>query len=86
MSDVQQGPSHYCCFIHISQIKALLSVFKSRITDSRGGDTAIERCDVSIEDQPNKVQCRLIVKMICRLGMSAVSLCWLAADDGMRKA
>jgi cell cycle checkpoint control protein RAD9A len=43
-------------------------VFKSRISDPRGGDTSIDRCEVSVEDKPNKVQCRLVVKMVCRHG------------------
>jgi hypothetical protein len=51
-------------------IKALLAVFKSRISDPRGGDTSIDRCEVSVEDKPNKVQCRLVVKMVCRHGKS----------------
>jgi hypothetical protein len=52
----------------LTSIKALLAVFKSRISDPRGGDTSIDRCEVSVEDKPNKVQCRLVVKMVCRHG------------------
>ncbi|CZT15907.1 related to rad9 protein [Ramularia collo-cygni] len=50
--------------------KALQSVFKGRTTDSRGRETAIERCDVSIQDQPDKTECRLIVKMKSKHGMT----------------
>ncbi|KAG9956911.1 Rad9-domain-containing protein, partial [Aureobasidium melanogenum] len=50
--------------------KALLAVFKSRISDPRGGDTSIDRCEVSVEDKPNKVQCRLVVRMVCRHGVT----------------
>ncbi|KAI4723434.1 Rad9-domain-containing protein [Aureobasidium sp. EXF-10727] len=50
----------------LTYLKALLAVFKSRISDPRGGDTSIDRCEVSVEDKPNKVQCRLVVKMVCR--------------------
>ncbi|KAI5241508.1 Rad9-domain-containing protein [Aureobasidium subglaciale] len=46
--------------------KALLAVFKTRISDPRGGDTSIDRCEVSVEDKPNKVHCRLVVKMVCK--------------------
>jgi cell cycle checkpoint control protein RAD9A len=53
----------------LTYTKALLAVFKSRISDPRGGDTSIDRCEVSVEDKPNKVQCRLVVKMVCRHGM-----------------
>ncbi|THY31573.1 Rad9-domain-containing protein [Aureobasidium pullulans] len=50
--------------------KALLAVFKSRVTDPRGGDTSIERCEVSVEDKPDKVQCRLVVRMVCKHGVT----------------
>ncbi|KAI9703998.1 MAG: hypothetical protein M1820_005619 [Bogoriella megaspora] len=49
--------------------KALSSVFKARLADPRAGDTAIERCDVAVQDQPDKVQCRLIVTLHCRHGV-----------------
>ncbi|KAI4727723.1 Rad9-domain-containing protein [Aureobasidium sp. EXF-10728] len=54
----------------LTYLKALLAVFKSRISDPRGGDTSIDRCEVSVEDKPNKVQCRLVVKMVCRHGVT----------------
>jgi cell cycle checkpoint control protein RAD9A len=53
----------------IDQWQALLSVFKSRISDVRDKDTAVERCECYIQDQPDKTECRLVVKMICRHGM-----------------
>ena len=28
----------------------------------------IERCDVTIQDQPDKAECRLIVKLLCKHG------------------
>ncbi|KAI5248128.1 Rad9-domain-containing protein [Aureobasidium subglaciale] len=46
--------------------KALLAVFKTRMSDPRGGDTSIDRCEVSVEDKPSKVQCRLVVRMVCK--------------------
>ncbi|PQE11921.1 hypothetical protein CJF31_00000033 [Rutstroemia sp. NJR-2017a BVV2] len=51
--------------------KALLSVFKGRPSGdaSRERDTAIERCDVSIEDGDGKTKSRFIVKIICRHGV-----------------
>lgn len=54
----------------LTYLKALLAVFKSRISDPRGGDTSIDRCEVSVEDKPDKVQCRLVVRMVCRHGMT----------------
>ncbi|KAF2097221.1 hypothetical protein NA57DRAFT_77475 [Rhizodiscina lignyota] len=50
--------------------KALLSVFKGRLFDPRKGDTAIDRCEVSLQDRPNQAQCRLIIKMICDQGVT----------------
>lgn len=51
------------------QVQALLSVFKSRLGDVKEKDTAVERCEVSLQDRPDETECRMIVKMICRHGM-----------------
>lgn len=48
--------------------EALLSVFKGRLIDAREKDTAIESCEVSIQESPEKAECRLVVRMICRHG------------------
>ncbi|KAI4176297.1 MAG: hypothetical protein LQ343_001035 [Gyalolechia ehrenbergii] len=50
--------------------KALLSVFKVRLGDLREKDTAVERCEVAIQDQADKTECRIIVKMVCRHGVT----------------
>ncbi|CAK3827262.1 related to rad9 [Lecanosticta acicola] len=50
--------------------KALQSVFKGRMADARGRETAIERCDVSVEGQPDKTECRLIVEMLSKHGVT----------------
>ncbi|KAK5118044.1 hypothetical protein LTR62_004090 [Meristemomyces frigidus] len=50
--------------------KALQSVFKARGSDGRGRESLVERCDVVIQDQPDKTECRLIVKMLCKHGMT----------------
>ena len=49
----------------------------------------MERCDVSIQDQPDKTECRLIVKMLCKHGIrflkpQAIGLS-LLIDLGMTK-
>ena len=49
--------------------QALLSVFKGRVVDAREKGTSIEKCEVNIQDQPDKTECRLIIKMICRHGL-----------------
>lgn len=51
--------------------QALLSVFRGRLQDKRDGDTAIERCEVFVQDEADKTECRLVVKMICRHGKGA---------------
>ena len=53
---------------YVSFNQALLSVFKGRMVESRERDTSVERCEVSVQDQPDKTECRLIVKMMCRHG------------------
>lgn len=49
--------------------KAMLSVFKGRISDLRGRDTAIDRCEVSIKERPGETECRLVIKMVCNPGV-----------------
>lgn len=49
--------------------RALQSVFKGRLPDPRGREAGIERCHVSIQDQENKTECRLVVKMLAKHGM-----------------
>ncbi|KAF2772848.1 hypothetical protein EJ03DRAFT_171613 [Teratosphaeria nubilosa] len=50
--------------------KALQSVFKGRTNYGRGSESTVERCDVAIQDQPDTTECRLIVKMLCKHGMT----------------
>lgn len=53
----------------VDMAKALLSVFKGKAFDPKGEkDTAVERCDVSVEDGDRKAKSRFIVKIICRHG------------------
>ncbi|KAI9689775.1 MAG: hypothetical protein M1822_009657 [Bathelium mastoideum] len=50
--------------------KALSSVFKGRLADSRGGETALERCEVIVQEEIENVACRFIIKLICRHGVT----------------
>ncbi|KAL8790804.1 MAG: hypothetical protein Q9213_000428 [Squamulea squamosa] len=50
--------------------QALASVFKGRLGDMRDRDTAVERCQVSIQDEINNTECRIVVKMICKHGVT----------------
>ncbi|KAN0103054.1 DNA repair protein-like protein rad9 [Hyaloscypha variabilis] len=62
-----QAKEKFTCKIYN---KALLSVFKGRVVDPiREKDTAIERCDVSVEDGEGKTRSRFIIKIICRHGV-----------------
>ena len=50
--------------------QALLSVFKGRVVDpTREKDTAVERCDVSVEDGDGRTKSRFVIKIMCRHGM-----------------
>lgn len=50
--------------------QALLSVFKGRIIDPTGErETAVERCDVSVEDGEGTAKSRFIIKIVCRHGV-----------------
>jgi cell cycle checkpoint control protein RAD9A len=50
--------------------KALLSVFKGRLYDPLGRDGAVERCEVSVQEQENDTHCRFVIKMICNQGIT----------------
>ena len=52
--------------LKISQ--ALLSVLKAQLHDMRDKDTGIERCECHVQEEPNKPDCRLVFKMVCRHG------------------
>ncbi|KAL8715081.1 MAG: hypothetical protein Q9220_001038 [cf. Caloplaca sp. 1 TL-2023] len=66
-STLPDGDSRFTCQVYN---KALLSVFKGRLGDSRDKDTAIERCDVLVQEQPDQTECRIVIKMICRHGVT----------------
>lgn len=50
----------------------LLSVFKGRTSD-KDKDTAVERCEVEIHEDTQQTECRLLIRMICGLGIHYVS-------------
>ncbi|KKK15089.1 DNA repair protein [Aspergillus rambellii] len=58
-------PNKFTCQVYL---KALLSVFKGR-TSGRDKDTAVERCVFELQEDLDETECRLIIKMICGLGV-----------------
>ena len=66
----------------VDDSQALLSVFKGRLADSRSGEGVVERCEASIEDENDEVQCRLVIKMFCQQGtrMLDIVLAFLTAS------
>ncbi|CAK7216587.1 hypothetical protein SBRCBS47491_002878 [Sporothrix bragantina] len=67
----ERSPDSFQCLI---LIRALLSIFRSRTGGDAGrggsGDSSIERCDVSIEDGPNR-KSRFVAKIAWRNGITA---------------
>ncbi|KAK2753388.1 hypothetical protein FQN55_003517 [Onygenales sp. PD_40] len=55
--------------IEAGEAFALLSVFKGRVNDFKDRETAIERCEVRVQDGPDEAECRFVVRMICRHGV-----------------
>ncbi|KAJ6108536.1 Rad9/Ddc1 [Penicillium sp. IBT 18751x] len=62
-SSTTAGDRFYCQIL----LKALLSVFRGRV--DRNKDTAVERCDMELHEDPRETECRLTIKMICGLGV-----------------
>ncbi|EPE34621.1 hypothetical protein GLAREA_10315 [Glarea lozoyensis ATCC 20868] len=53
-----------------NRFKALLSVFKARVGDpSRERDTAVERAEITVEDEEGKSKSRFTIRIICRHGV-----------------
>jgi cell cycle checkpoint control protein RAD9A len=52
-------------------LQALMSVFKSRLSDPRGFN-AIDRCEAYIKEQADEAECRFVVKMFCDRGMVSI--------------
>ncbi|KAL4917314.1 Rad9-domain-containing protein [Aspergillus aurantiobrunneus] len=59
------GAGKFSCQVYL---KALLSVFVGR-TNRRDKDTAVERCEFEVQDDPDETECRLVIRMICGLGV-----------------
>jgi len=49
--------------------QALQSIFKKRLADNREKDNALEYCEVELQAKPDQVECRLVIRMVCRHGV-----------------
>ncbi|KAF3909594.1 hypothetical protein AA313_de0206023 [Arthrobotrys entomopaga] len=63
-------------FICKMNVRALLPVFRGRYVQEavnkerdEGFVQGIEKCEISLHEKPDKVQCRLVVKLFCRQGV-----------------
>ena len=54
-----------CCILN----RAISSIFKGRLGDTKTGEGAIERCEAIFEDGLNGEECRLILKLVYRQGI-----------------
>ena len=67
-------------------LQALIPVFKGRAVDpQREKDTDIERCEVIVEDGPEDIKSRLIIKMICRHGNEFASMASILQNLTLRR-
>ncbi|TKX19163.1 DNA repair protein rad9 [Elsinoe australis] len=62
-------PGRFTCQLYN---KILLSAFRSRLSENRNADTPIERCDISIEEDADATECRMVVAIICKHGLSKI--------------
>ncbi|PYI10404.1 DNA repair protein rad9 [Aspergillus sclerotiicarbonarius CBS 121057] len=58
-------PDKFSCQV---LIKALLSAFKGK-TSGRDKDTSVERCEVELQEDLDETECRLVIRLICGLGV-----------------
>ncbi|KAK6538877.1 hypothetical protein TWF694_010435 [Orbilia ellipsospora] len=72
-SSVRQEEGAFICKMNV---RALLPVFRGRYVQEavnkerdEGFVQGIEKCEISLHEKPDKVQCRLIVKLFCRQGV-----------------
>ncbi|KAF4553684.1 DNA repair protein rad9-like protein [Elsinoe fawcettii] len=68
-SHASSTPGRFTCQLYN---KTLLSAFRSRLAENRNADTPIERCDISIEEDADATECRMVVAIICKHGLSKI--------------
>ncbi|KIX02400.1 uncharacterized protein Z518_08341 [Rhinocladiella mackenziei CBS 650.93] len=51
------------------QNRALLSIFKRRLADSRDKDTALDTCECELQANSDQTECRLVFRLNCRQGV-----------------
>ncbi|KAK5056046.1 hypothetical protein LTR84_012597 [Exophiala bonariae] len=62
----QTPPRVWACKM---QIRALLSIFKRRLAESRDKDTALETCECELQANVDQAECRLIFRLNCKQGV-----------------
>ncbi|KEF59798.1 uncharacterized protein A1O9_04646 [Exophiala aquamarina CBS 119918] len=62
----QNPPRVWTCKV---QIRALLSIFKRRLAESRDKDTALETCECELQANSDQAECRLIFRLNCKQGV-----------------
>jgi cell cycle checkpoint control protein RAD9A len=73
LNKVSCGVIALCGRAMLMLVQALQSVFKLRSGDPRGRETAIDRCDVAIQDDQDVAESRFVVKMITKSGATSAS-------------
>ncbi|KAG8631286.1 hypothetical protein KVT40_000426 [Elsinoe batatas] len=68
-SHASATPGRFTCQLYN---KTLLSAFRSRLAENRNADTPLERCDISIEEDADATECRMVVAIICKHGLSKI--------------
>lgn len=80
-SDLSRRDDRFSCSI---SNRALSSVFKGRLGDPKTGDGAVERCQAVFDDRPDGEECRLVLNLIYRQGITKTFKLTYEASDTMQ--
>ncbi|KAF2147830.1 DNA repair protein Rad9 [Myriangium duriaei CBS 260.36] len=66
-------PGRFTCQLsNKANCQTLLSAFRSRLAENRNADIPIERCDITVEEDADVTECRMVVAIICKHGLSKI--------------
>lgn len=54
--------------LELTDLQALLVIFRSKLVDSKGSHSTLEKCEVRLEESNDRAACRLVIKMLCGQG------------------